>query len=85
MSKKELDFDKLGLGQKKPIKRSPSSIEKAEKAVQSIHKASPSEPIKRVTIDFPISTYKQIRMKTLEEEMTLKAYFLHLVKQDLED
>ncbi|MEO0898682.1 MAG: hypothetical protein AAFY71_19875 [Bacteroidota bacterium] len=83
MSKKDLDFGKLDLSQKKPIKRTPTPSEKTEAAVKSIHKPKPKERLKRITIDFPISTYKQIRAKTIEEEMTLKEYFIGLVERDL--
>lgn len=85
MSKKDLDFGKLDLGQKKPIKHILTPSEKTETAVKSIHKPKPQERIKRITIDFPISTYKQIRAKTVEDEMTLKEYFIGLVEQDLEN
>ncbi|MEO1808721.1 MAG: hypothetical protein AAFU33_28210 [Bacteroidota bacterium] len=84
MSKKDLDFGKLDLGQKKPIKRIPTPSEKTETAVNSIHQSKPQERIKRITIDFPISTYKEIRAKTVEDEITLKEYFTRLVERDLE-
>lgn len=83
MSKKDLDFGKLDLSPKKPIKRTSTPSEKTETAVKSIHQPKPQERIKRITIDFPISTYKQIRAKTIEEEMTLKEYFIGLVERDL--
>jgi hypothetical protein len=85
MSKKDLDFGKLDLGQKKPIKRTLTPPEKTETAVKSIHQPKPRERIKRITIDFPISTYKQVRAKTVEDEITLKEYFIGLVERDLED
>lgn len=81
MSKKELDLQKLNLA-KKPI----STQDSLEKAVKSIHdSAKPKERTKRVTIDLPISLYKKIRSKTIEDEITLKDYFLRLSSKDLDN
>lgn len=57
-----------------------------EKAVKSIHQTQKSsERNKRVTIDLPISLYKKIHGKTIEEEITLKDYFLTLAEKDLKN
>ena len=85
MSKKELDLQKLDLGNKKGIRRHNLTQDSMETAVNSIHSPVKSqERTKRVTIDLPVSLYKRIRNKTIEEEITLKDYFMSLSEEDLE-
>ena len=85
MSKKELDLQKLDLGIKKEVRKSNIPQGSVETAVKSIHKSANSqERVKRVTIDLPVSLYKRIRNKTIEEEITLKDYFMSLSEKDLE-
>ena len=79
MSKKDLDFNKLSSlkPKKTEIKTDP------EQLVKTIHnKVVEKEKIKRITIDLPFSVYIDIRKKTIEEEKTLKNYFLTLVRRD---
>jgi len=55
-----------------------------EEAVKSIHnKGLEKEKIKRITIDLPFSIYVDIRKKVIEQEKTLKDYFLELAKENL--
>ena len=85
MSKKELDLQKLDLGNKKVVKRDTFTQDSMETAVKSIHSPTKSkERSKRVTIDLPVSLYKRIRNKTVEEEITLKDYFTSLSEKDME-
>lgn len=80
MKKKDLDFDKLSSlkPKKAELKADP------EQAVKSIHtKGLEKEKTKRITIDLPFSVYVDIRKKVIEEEMTLKDYFLALAKENL--
>ncbi len=83
MSKDGLDFDKLeSLTNLKPKKTESNSD--MEKAVKSIHNEAPKkERVKRITIDLPFSVYVDIRKKIIEEEKTLKDYFLELALNDL--
>ncbi|MEZ4982029.1 MAG: hypothetical protein R2769_10685 [Saprospiraceae bacterium] len=82
MSKKDLDFDKLS--SLKPKKTEAKAD--PEQAVNSIHnKSSEKEKVKRITIDLPFSLYVDIRKKTIEEEMTLKDYFVNLSYNDFEN
>ncbi|MBR9919546.1 MAG: hypothetical protein GYB31_01825 [Bacteroidetes bacterium] len=81
MSKKDLDFDKLSSLKPKKIKARADP----EKAIESIHNKSPEkEKVKRITIDLPFSLYVDIRKKTIEEEMTLKDYFVNISNKDIE-
>lgn len=81
MSKKELNLEKLEPAKK--LKKAESRLD-TEKAVQSIHSnKQQKERVKRITIDLPFSLYVDIRKKTIEEEMTLKDYFIGLVEEDL--
>ncbi|MEM7371774.1 MAG: hypothetical protein AAF587_24375 [Bacteroidota bacterium] len=85
MGKKELDLQKLDLGNKKVVKKDSLTQDSMETAVKSIHSpANSKERSKRVTIDLPVSLYKRIRNKTIEEEITLKDYFMSLSEKDLE-
>jgi len=79
-NKKDLDFKKLS--SLKPKKAEPKAD--PEQAVKSIHtKDSEKEKVKRITIDLPFSVYVDIRKKVIEEEKTLKDFFLDLAKKDL--
>jgi len=79
-NKKDLDFEKLS--SLKPKKIEPKAD--PEQAVKSIHaKGSEKEKVKRITIDLPFSVYVEIRKKVIEEEKTLKDFFLELAKNDL--
>ena len=83
MSKKELDFHKLELNSQLKVKKAETNLD-AEKAIQSIHETKPEkERVKRITIDLPFSVYVEIRKKIIEEEKTLKDYFLNLARKDL--
>ena len=81
MSKEELDFGKLGSGNKPTIKKPEMNID-PEKAVQEIHNHKPEkERVKRVTIDLPFSVYVEIKKKIIDEESTMKDYFIRLIKK----
>jgi hypothetical protein len=68
----------------KPTIKKPAIDLDAEKAIQSIHNREPEkERTKRITIDLPFSLYVDIRKKTVEEEITLKDYFMGLATKDL--
>jgi len=92
MAKKNIDYSKLQLGNKKSIRKpkdKPQPI--ADVAVQQIHQQQDAElPIveekertKRVTLDIPISLHAEIRKKTFDMGITMKKYFLDLAKEDL--
>lgn len=84
MSKKEIDFNKLEPLKKLKVKKLETTLN-TEKAVQSIHNPEPEkERLKRITIDLPFSLYKDVRKKTVEEEKTLRDYFIELAENDLE-
>ena len=80
MSKKELDFEKLG--PKKSTELKPEID--TEKAVALIHdKKEEKERTKRITIDIPFSLYVDVRTRVVKEEKTLKDYFLGLARKDM--
>ena len=80
MSKKDFDYDKLS--SLKPKKTQAKAD--PEQAVKSIHSQSPEkEKVKRITIDLPFSLYVEIRKKTIEQEKTLKDYFVNLSYKDI--
>lgn len=84
MSKKEIDFNKLGSANKPTVKKLDIPLD-AEKAVQSIHdQKSEKERTKRITVDLPFSLYVDIRKRLIEEESTLKDYFIKLAKTDID-
>lgn len=79
MSKKEIDFGKLG-----PANHQEEPHIDTEEAVARIHDELPSkERTKRITIDIPFSLYVDVRTKVVKEEKTLKDYFLSLAAKDL--
>jgi hypothetical protein len=84
MSKKEIDFEKLEPNQKLKIKKPETDLD-TDKAVKSIHDVKvEKEKTRRITIDIPFSLYVDVRKKVIEEEKTLKDYFLRLAINDLE-
>ncbi|MEM9886366.1 MAG: hypothetical protein AAF849_10770 [Bacteroidota bacterium] len=92
MAKKKIDYSKLQLGSKKPIRKTAAPIKAdADLVVQQIHKeAVTTNPVKvekertkRVTLDIPISLHAEIRKKTFDMGITMKKYFLDLAKADL--
>lgn len=85
MSKKEIDFEKLELPKNLKVKKSETDLD-ADKAIKSIHDSQvEKEKTRRVTIDIPFSIYVQIRKKIVEEEKTLKGYFISLAVKELEE
>ena len=90
MAKKNIDFGKLDLGTKKPVKKpAGSSTTVSDQAVEKIHKQAeeakktPKERTKRVTLDIPLSLHAAIRKHTFDEGITMKEYFLTLAKADI--
>ena len=76
MSKKEIDFDKLDLKKQGEGRGAEPEID-TEKAIALIHDKQPEkERIKRITIDIPFTLHVEVRTKVVQEEKTLKDYFL---------
>ena len=81
MGKKELNLESLV---KPKIKKIESGLN-TDKAIDSIHHKVPEqEKVKKISVDFPLFLYKRVKSKAIEEEITLKGYFLRLVEKDLE-
>ena len=84
MSKKEFNLEKLEPIGKLKVKKAEPKLN-TENAIESIHQKEPQkEKVKRITIDFPFSLYVDIRKKTVEEEITLKDYFVALATKDIQ-
>ncbi|MEL6257322.1 MAG: hypothetical protein AAFR87_35340, partial [Bacteroidota bacterium] len=65
--------------------RKTTSCMDIDKTIDFIHHKEPElEKVKKISVDFPISLYKRVKSKAIEEEITLKGYFLRLVEKDLE-
>lgn len=83
MSKKDLDFGKLDMKKKPEIIKPDTSLD-TEKAIELIHnQPKETERIKRVTIDLPFSLYVDVKKTIVEEERTMKDYFVGLATKDL--
>ena len=82
MSKKELDLDKLGVSKKMKVKKPDVNLD-TDKAIQNIHKPKSEEKIKRISLDLPFSLYKEVKRKAIDEEITMKDYFVNLATKDL--
>ena len=81
MGKKELNLESLA---RPKIRKAKSSIN-TDKIIDSIHqKEQEKERMKRITIDLPFSLYVDIRKQIIEEERTLKDYFVELAINDLQ-
>lgn len=82
MSKKDLDFGKLDMKKKPEVIKSDTNLN-TEKAIELIHKqAQQKERTKRVTIDLPFSLYVDIKKRLVEEEKTMKDYFVELASNN---
>lgn len=78
MSKKDIDFGKLDRKKKPEVKKVDTSLD-TEKAIELIHQLpQEKERTKRITIDLPFSLYVEIKTKIVEEEKTMKGYFIEL-------
>jgi len=85
MSKKDLDFGKLDMKKKPEVIKSDISLD-TEKAIELIHtQTQEKERTKRVTIDLPFSLYVDIKKRLVEEEKTMKDYFIKLAQKNFGD
>lgn len=95
MAKGKIDMSKLTLGSAKPIvKKTTTTVKKEaivdEIAVEKIHKKedkkpkiSPTEPLVRITVDVFKSMHKAIKMKAMNNDVTIREYIVTLVEKDL--
>lgn len=81
MSKK--DTLKANLIRKKPIIQE----EEAAKVVKQVHKPKPEEteeePTTKTSVDIRKSLYKAMKIKLLDEEITMRQYLERLIEADL--
>lgn len=90
---KKLDPNKLTLGLKKELRKENTdsiSENKINLAIEQIHTSGivskeKTEPTKRTTLDIPKSLHKQICQRALDKDLSLKDYFLDLVKAELKN
>lgn len=95
MAKGKIDMSKLSLGAAKPLKKKPPTVAKKEAevddvAVQMIHEKkkekpapSPKEPIVRITVDVYKSMHRAIKLRAMDNDVTIREYMIRLVKKDL--
>lgn len=95
MAKGKIDMSKLTLGAAKPIKKKPTTKVKKEAivdevAVQKIHDKDdgkptppPTEPLVRITVDVFKSMHKAIKMRAMNNDVTIREYIIKLVEKDL--
>ena len=81
MAKEKLGLkNSLGLSPKVEVKKSEINVDQTEKAVKEIH--SKKEQTHRLTIDIPMSIYKQMKIKILGES-SAKDHIIKLINEDL--
>lgn len=72
------------LSNKKTLpKKTPLKAGKIENAVSNIHEGKKKKNI-RVSVDIPEDLYNQMKEKVREEGMTVRGYFLTLLKKDFQ-
>ena len=85
---KKLDPNKLFISNRKEFKKpeNDSSMNNIESIVEKIHKPADEKEktgTKRTTIDLPKPIHKAINLHLLENDLTMKDYFIGLAKKDL--
>ena len=98
MAKGKIDMSKLSLGSAKPLKKKPQTVAKKEAevgdvAVQMIHEKKekkpvlppepPKEPIVRITVDVYKSMHRAIKLRAMDNDVTIREYIIRLVEKDL--
>ena len=63
------------------------SVEDQEKALNQLKKkkSTSTKDFSRVTIDFPLDVYGEMKQMVKDEGRTLKGYIIGLVKKDLKE
>ena len=94
MAKGKIDMSKLSLGTAKPLKKKTPAVTKKEAevddvAVKMIHDKKekkpvpPKEPIVRITVDVYKSMHRAIKIRAIDNDMTIREYIISLVEKDL--
>jgi hypothetical protein len=94
MAKKELDFGKLALPAKPHIVKKEETSSAVEKAVETIHTPppsvvtipdppTPSDEVKKVSLDLPVDMYTYVKMHTFTRRITMREYMLELISEDM--
>jgi hypothetical protein len=97
MKNKKFSPDVLTLGLKRELVKDVNpkpAVSLIERAVEEIHerqgikapadeKKKEMEPIKRTTVDIPVSLHKLICKHLVDKDQTLRDYFLELARKDL--
>jgi hypothetical protein len=81
---KQIDLSGL---KKQPIKK--TSAPKIEDVVHAIHRTpepvEEKEVIKRITLDLPASLHTRLKLRTVQEQTTIRNFVLQIIEQVLED
>lgn len=81
---KQIDLSGL---KKQPIKKTAAS--KVEEVVHAIHHmpepVEEKEALKRITLDLPASLHTRLKLRTVQEQTTIRNFVLQILEQVLED
>jgi len=97
MAKGKIDMSKLSLGAAKPLKKKPPTVAQKETevddvSVQMIHDKKekrvvppppPKKPIVRITVDVYKSMHRAIKLRAMDNDVTIREYIIRLVQKDL--
>lgn len=61
------------------------SIEDQEKAIKALEKEKKAKTYTRVSVDFPIELYEQVKEDTKRKGQTLKGFIISLVRDHYEE
>ena len=83
----------LNLNPTKLPKKDIVEAEKAENIAQKIHAPTAKktvvapeiieEPVKKTSFDFPISLYKTMKKRLVDDDISMRDYVMDLIKKDL--
>ena len=87
MAKRKFNLSNIQLPDAKPVKKSNNS--ETDAAVDKIHKKKMGRPkreeaVTRLTVDLPKSVHKQLKLRAIDEETTLRNLVINILMEQVE-
>lgn len=87
MAKQKFSIDNLQLPKADPVKKTTTG--KTDAAVDKIHKKKTGRPkreeaVTRLTVDLPKSIHRQLKMRAIEQDTTLRSLVIEILMQEVE-
>ncbi len=87
MAKQKFSIDNLQLPKADPVKKSPKV--QTDDAVEKIHKKKTGRPkreeaVTRLTVDLPKSVHRQLKMRAIEQDSSLRNLVINILMREVE-